>query len=62
MKHHARGDGVAAITLKTLSAAIADGDRIECIIRETGTNQDGATTGITMPGAASQQALIRTGQ
>ncbi|KAL5052317.1 hypothetical protein BDW71DRAFT_202434 [Aspergillus fruticulosus] len=57
---YARGDGVAAVVLKTLSAAIADGDDIECIIRETGLNQDGATTGITMPSATAQQALIRS--
>lgn len=57
---YARGDGVAACILKTLSAAIEDGDDIECIIRETGLNQDGATTGITMPSAVAQQALIRS--
>jgi len=57
---YARGDGVAACVLKTLSAAIEDGDDIECIIRETGVNQDGATTGITMPSATAQQALIRS--
>lgn len=38
---YARGDGVASCVLKTLSRAIADGDHIECIIRETGLNQDG---------------------
>lgn len=56
---YARGEGVGAIVLKRLSDAIADGDHIECIIRETGLNQDGATTGITMPSASAQQALIR---
>jgi hybrid polyketide synthase/nonribosomal peptide synthetase ACE1 len=45
---YARGEGIAAVVLKTLSAAEADGDHIECIIRETGTNQDGKTPGITM--------------
>ncbi|KAF1362275.1 polyketide synthase [Lizonia empirigonia] len=55
---YARGDGVAACVLKTLSQAIADGDHIECIIRETGFNQDGATTGITMPSATAQRDLI----
>ena len=45
---YARGEGVAAVVLKTLSAAEADGDHIECIIRETATNQDGRTMGITM--------------
>jgi hybrid polyketide synthase / nonribosomal peptide synthetase ACE1 len=38
---YGRGDGVAACVLKTLSQAIADGDHIECIIRETAVNQDG---------------------
>lgn len=45
---YARGEGIAAVVLKTLSAAEADDDHIECIIRETGTNQDGRTPGITM--------------
>ncbi|KAL4789182.1 hypothetical protein BDV19DRAFT_395282 [Aspergillus venezuelensis] len=56
---YARGEGFAAIMLKRLSDAIADGDHIECIIRETGVNQDGRTQGITMPSATSQTALIR---
>ncbi|KAI9830142.1 MAG: hypothetical protein M1819_005819 [Sarea resinae] len=56
---YARGEGFAAVILKTLSQALADGDHIECIIRETGVNQDGHTQGITMPSASSQTALIR---
>lgn len=56
---YARGEGVAAIVMKTLNAALADGDHIECIIRETGINQDGRTKGITMPSAISQAALIK---
>ena len=56
---YARGEGIAAVVLKTLSAAIADGDHIECVIRGTGVNQDGRTTGITMPSASAQAALIR---
>ncbi|RYC62656.1 hypothetical protein CHU98_g3567 [Xylaria longipes] len=43
---YARGDGVAVLLLKTLRSALEDGDNIECIIRETGLNQDGATAGI----------------
>ena len=46
--------------LKTLSAALADNDHIECIIRETGVNQDGATPGMSMPSASAQGALIRS--
>lgn len=45
---YARGEGVAAVVLKLLSVAEADGDHIECVIRETGINQDGRTKGITM--------------
>jgi acyl transferase domain-containing protein len=56
---YARGDGVAAIALKTLSAALEDNDHIECVIRETGLNQDGTTTGLTMPSATAQRALIQ---
>ncbi|KAI1116691.1 beta-ketoacyl synthase domain-containing protein [Nemania sp. NC0429] len=56
---YARGDGVASVVLKTLSNAIADGDHIEAIVRETGVNQDGRSRGITMPSAAAQAALIK---
>lgn len=45
---YGRGEGVAAVVMKTLSAAEADGDYIECIIRETAIGQDGRTKGITM--------------
>ncbi|KAF1937576.1 putative hybrid NRPS/PKS enzyme [Clathrospora elynae] len=55
---YARGEGIASVVLKTLSAAIADGDDIECLIVETGINQDGKTKGITMPSATAQAALI----
>ncbi|RYP16090.1 hypothetical protein DL766_009227 [Monosporascus sp. MC13-8B] len=56
---YARGEGVAAIILKTLSAAEKDGDHVECIIRETAVNQDGRTKGITVPSAEAQANLIR---
>ena len=43
---YTRGEGFSSVILKTLSQAIADGDHIECIIRETGVNQDGRTPGL----------------
>jgi hybrid polyketide synthase / nonribosomal peptide synthetase ACE1 len=55
---YGRGDGVAAVVLKRLTDAISDGDAIECVIRETGVNQDGRTSGITVPSADAQIALI----
>lgn len=58
---YARGDGVASVVLKKLSDAMADGDDIECIIRETSVGQDGATAaGLTVPSSAAQEALIRS--
>ncbi|KAI0476063.1 hypothetical protein GGR56DRAFT_674565 [Xylariaceae sp. FL0804] len=56
---YTRGEGVAAVFLKTLSQAMADGDHIESIVRETGVNSDGKTPGITMPSSESQARLIR---
>ncbi|KAL4985523.1 hypothetical protein BDW68DRAFT_179645 [Aspergillus falconensis] len=56
---YSRGEGVASIILKPLSAAIADGDPIDCIIRETGVNHDGHTRRITVPSSEAQADLIR---
>lgn len=56
---YTRGEGFASIILKTLSQALADGDQIEAIIRETGVNSDGRTPGITMPSSEAQTKLIR---
>ncbi|KAL2129699.1 hypothetical protein VTI74DRAFT_7429 [Chaetomium olivicolor] len=50
---------IAAMFIKTLSQALADGDRIEVIIRETGVNSDGRTRGITMPNWKAQSQLIQ---
>lgn len=56
---YARGDGVATVIMKRLSDAIADGDHIECLIRGTATNQDGRSTGLTVPSSEAQAALIQ---
>lgn len=56
---YARGEGIASVILKPLSAALKDGDNIECVIRETGINQDGRTAGLTMPSNLAQADLIR---
>ncbi|RYP28944.1 hypothetical protein DL767_006979 [Monosporascus sp. MG133] len=55
---YARGEGFATVFLKPLRQAVADNDHIECVIRETGVNQDGQSTGLTVPSPASQTALI----
>jgi hybrid polyketide synthase / nonribosomal peptide synthetase ACE1 len=56
---YARGEGVAAVILKSLSSALESGDHIECIIWETAVNQDRRAKGITMPSASAQASLIQ---
>lgn len=56
---YARGEGLAAVVLKRLSDAIADGDPIACVIRETHINQGGRSTGLTVPNPVAQVNLIR---
>lgn len=56
----AMGEGVGVVLLKPLSAAIADGDPIQAVIRATGTNQDGKSNGITAPNLSSQETLIKS--
>lgn len=55
---YARGEGIAALFIKPLSLALADGDHIQAIIRETGVNSDGKSQGITRPSSAAQTDLI----
>jgi acyl transferase domain-containing protein len=43
---YTRGEGFSVLLLKTLTKALADGDHIECVIRETGVNSDGKTPGL----------------
>ncbi|MBI3878807.1 MAG: thioester reductase domain-containing protein [Verrucomicrobia bacterium] len=54
-----RGEGVGAILIKPLSAALAAGDRVYAVIRGTAVNQDGRTSGMTVPSQSSQEALVR---
>ncbi|PYH87006.1 polyketide synthase [Aspergillus uvarum CBS 121591] len=56
---YGRGEGVATLVLKSLDAAIRDGDRVHAVIRETGLNQDGKTQTITSPSIDSQVKLIQ---
>ncbi len=54
-----RAEGVGLIVLKPLPAALADGNPIYAVIRGTAVNQDGRTSGITVPGARAQTELVR---
>ncbi|KAK4214346.1 hypothetical protein QBC37DRAFT_421440 [Rhypophila decipiens] len=55
---YGRGEGVTALIMKPLDAAIRDGDRVHAIVRGTGVNQDGKTTTITSPSMQAQRELI----
>ncbi len=56
---YVRSEGAGAILLKPLSKAIEDGNLIYATVLGTAINQDGATSGITVPsGAAQERAII----
>jgi len=54
------GEAAAAVVLKRLSQAEADGDPIYAIIRGSGINYDGKTNGITAPNGMAQTALLKS--
>ncbi|MFF1272521.1 SDR family NAD(P)-dependent oxidoreductase [Streptomyces marokkonensis] len=53
------GEGVGAVLVKPLAAALADGDRILAVIESTAMNNDGRTMGLTTPSPDAQQAVVR---
>lgn len=55
-----KGEGAGCVVLKPLEHALLAGDSIRAVIRSTGVNQDGRTSGITMPNPDSQESLIRS--
>ncbi|KAF2962695.1 hypothetical protein GQX73_g10878 [Xylaria multiplex] len=57
---YARGEGIATIVVKRLEDALKDGNTIRAIIRNTGSNQDGKTPGITQPSQEAQVNLINS--
>ncbi|MEL7039114.1 MAG: type I polyketide synthase, partial [Cyanobacteria bacterium J06592_8] len=54
-----RSEGCGIIILKRLSDAIANRDNILAVIRGSAINQDGRSSGLTVPNGPSQQAVIR---
>jgi len=54
-----RSEGVGAIVLKPLAAALADGDRVLATIRGAACNHDGRRARLTAPSVASQVELVR---
>ncbi|KAK4099533.1 hypothetical protein N658DRAFT_160221 [Parathielavia hyrcaniae] len=56
---YGRGEGVASVVVKRLNDALRDGDTVHAVIRNSGANQDGKTTGVTLPNPDAQEAVIR---
>ena len=55
---YVRAEGGGVVMLKPLGAAIAAGDPIRAVIRGTGVNSDGRTTGFSLPNREAQAALL----
>ncbi|MGZ8219000.1 SDR family NAD(P)-dependent oxidoreductase, partial [Methylomagnum sp.] len=53
------GEGVGAVLLKPLSAALRDGDSVYAVIKATRLNHGGKTGGFTVPNPVAQGRLIR---
>jgi acyl transferase domain-containing protein/acyl carrier protein len=56
---YGRGEGCGVVMVKRLSHARADGNPILALIRGSGVNQDGPSSGMTVPHGPSQVALMR---
>jgi acyl transferase domain-containing protein/SAM-dependent methyltransferase len=56
---YARGEGCGVVVLKRLADAVADGDRVQAVIRGSAINQDGRSAGLTAPNGLAQEAVIR---
>ncbi|RGP67458.1 polyketide synthase [Fusarium longipes] len=57
---YGRGEGIGVVVMKRLSDALRDNDTIRAVIRATRVNQDGHTTGITLPSKEAQVANINS--
>jgi len=55
---YVRAEGGGVVMLKPLGQALADGDPIRAVIRGTGVNSDGRTTGLSLPNREAQAALL----
>lgn len=56
---YGRGEGIAALVLKRVSAAVEEKSPIRAVIRGTGVNQNGRMKGITLPSVDAQVALMK---
>ena len=57
---YVRAEGGAMVVLRPLRDALAAGDTIRAVIRGTGVNSDGRTTGFSLPNKAAQADLLQS--
>ncbi|MEU5313862.1 beta-ketoacyl synthase N-terminal-like domain-containing protein, partial [Streptomyces sp. NPDC021562] len=55
-----RGEGGALVVLKPLSRALADGDRVYCVLSGTAVNHDGSGEGLAVPNGEAQREVVTT--
>lgn len=53
-----RGEGAGCLVLKPLKDALEHGDHVRAVIRNSGSNQDGRTVGISLPSGHAQTELM----
>ncbi|KGT93068.1 polyketide synthase, partial [Erwinia typographi] len=56
---YVRGEGCVAFLLKPLSQALADGDAIRAVIRNSLIRQDGASSSLSAPNGEAQRRLLQ---
>ncbi len=56
---YSRGEGAGIVVLERLSDALASGKRVLAVILGSAINQDGRSSGLTVPNGVSQETLIR---
>ncbi|HEX3772799.1 MAG TPA: acyltransferase domain-containing protein, partial [Polyangiaceae bacterium] len=56
---YVRGEGGGVVVMKRLSDALADGDRIYCVVRGSAINNDGFSNGLTAPSPRAQEGVLR---
>ncbi|MET9543100.1 beta-ketoacyl synthase N-terminal-like domain-containing protein, partial [Streptomyces sp. NPDC006553] len=56
---YVRGEGGGVVTLKLLSRALADGDRIHCVLHGGAVGSDGASDTLPTPNGKAQERVIR---
>ncbi|WP_437283004.1 SDR family NAD(P)-dependent oxidoreductase [Sorangium sp. So ce375] len=56
---YVRGEGGVVVVLQRLSQALAEGNRIYCLVMGSAVNNDGASNGLTAPNARAQADVLR---